>query len=136
MSVTRWLGFALFHGSISAAKMLASSSPTANVIGPIPLADGAVPPDGVLPGAHPAATRTAAIAPDGKRRHRIGRDRSGCFPGGRPPVPPGRATRAVAAAIIARLMLITSPTLGSPRFGIHSCYAQALCTCQRAYTKL
>jgi carbamoyl-phosphate synthase large subunit len=33
------------------------------------------------------------IAPDGKNRHRIGRDRQPFLPGGRPPVPPGAGLR-------------------------------------------
>ncbi len=81
--VTCWSGCALFHGLISWLKTGASSLPTAKVTGPIPSADGAVPPDEGLAGPQPVSARPTVTA-------------------------------AVAAARIARLMLIvTSPPLGS-----------------------
>jgi hypothetical protein len=84
--LTFWSGYALFHGLMSLVKTGASSLPTANVIGPIPSADGGVPPDGELSGPQPVSARPAATA-------------------------------AVAAARIARLMLITtSPPLGSSHY--------------------
>ena len=58
--VTFWLGFCLFQPVITPCSQPGLSLPMAKVIGPIPLVDGADPPDEVPPEVHPAVRRSPA----------------------------------------------------------------------------